>query len=140
MFFKHSTSGKIIILIVYVDDINLTGDNLEEQEQVKKVLAKEFEIKDLCQFRYFLGMEVARTKRGMAISQRKYTLNLLNEIGMLGCKPSETPIEANGKVKLKEKGDPVNRERYQRLVEKLKNLSHTRADIAFAVSVVSQYA
>ena len=64
---------------------------------------------------------------------------MLNETGMLYCKPSETPIEANGKVKSKEKGVPIDRGRYQRLVGKLIYISHTRLDIAFAVSVVSQF-
>ena len=74
MVFKHSAGGKIIVLIVYVDGIILMGDNIEEQEQVNKVLAKEFEIKELDQLRHFLKMEVGSTKRGMTISQRKYTL------------------------------------------------------------------
>ena len=87
MFFKHSANGKITVLILYVDDIILTGDNIEEQEQMKKVLAKEFEIKDLSQLRYFLGMEAVRIKSGMAISQRKHTVDLLNETRMLGCRP-----------------------------------------------------
>ena len=88
--------------------------------------------------KYFLGMEVARSKKGVPLSQRKYTMDLLHEIGMLCCKPIETPIEQGGKRKLFD-GDPVDKERYQRLVGKLIYLSHTQLDIAFAVSVVSQY-
>ncbi|XP_024024071.1 uncharacterized protein LOC112092343 [Morus notabilis] len=83
-------------------------------------------------------MEVARTRKGILISQRKYTIDLLKETGMLGGRPSETPVEVNGKGK-KELGNPVDRGRYQRLVGRLIYLSHTRPDIAFAVSVVSQY-
>ena len=83
-------------------------------------------------------MEVARSKRGFSISQRKYTLDLLEETSMLGCKPIETPIEQGGKAKLIE-GDTVNKGRYQQLVGKLIYLSHTRPNITFAVSVVSQY-
>ena len=84
MFFKHSTEGKIVILIVYVDDIILTGDDIEEMSRLKQSLAKEFEIKDLGQLRYFLGMEVARSNKGIIMSQRKYILNLLNKTGMSG--------------------------------------------------------
>ncbi|RVX20745.1 Retrovirus-related Pol polyprotein from transposon TNT 1-94 [Vitis vinifera] len=54
---------------------------------------KEFEIKDLGNLKYFLGMEIARSKKGIAVSQRKYVLDLLNETGMLGCKPAETPMD-----------------------------------------------
>ncbi|EXC32791.1 DNA polymerase theta [Morus notabilis] len=81
--------------------------------------------------------EVARSKNGISISERKYTLDLLQETGMLGCKPIETPIEQGGKAKAIG-GEMADRERYQRLVGKLIYLSHTRPDIAFAISVVSQ--
>ena len=60
MFYKHSSDNKIVILIVYADDVILTGDNIMELEKLKGLLAKEFQIKDLGQLRYFLGTEVAR--------------------------------------------------------------------------------
>ena len=62
LFVKHSSSGKVTALIVYVDDIVLTGDDLEEMGKLKNYLAKEFEIKDLGNLKYFLGIEVARSK------------------------------------------------------------------------------
>ena len=99
-------------------------------------MAMEFEVKDLRTLKYFLGMEVPRSKKGISISQRKYTLDLLEETGMLGYKPIETPIEQEDKAKLI-KGDTVDKGRYQRLVGKLIYLSHARPDIAFAVSIVS---
>ena len=102
---------------------------------MKKVLATEFEVKVLGQMRYFLGMEVARSSKGISISQRKYVLDLLIETGMLGCKPSDTPIKTRNRME--SDGKPVDRERYQRLVGRLIYLSHTRPDIAFAVSMVS---
>ena len=137
MFFKQSNDGRMTILIVYVNDIILTGDDTREVERLKKVLATEFKVKDLGQMLYFLGMKVARSRKGISISQRKYVLDLLTEIGMLGCKPSDSPIKAS---KMTESdGKPLDRERYQRLVGRLIYFSHTRPDIAFAVSVVSQY-
>ena len=51
--------------------------------------------KDIEKPRYFLGIEVAYQKHGLLLSQRKYTLDLLEETGMLECKPASTPIEAN---------------------------------------------
>ena len=82
MFYEHASSGNVSILIVYVDDIILTGNDLVEQEKLKNLLAKEFEIKDLGSLRYFLGMEVAKTE-GISLLQRKYTLDLLKETDML---------------------------------------------------------
>ncbi len=138
MFYKHSKEGKVAVLIVYVDDIVLTGNDHTELTRIKKLLAKDFEVKDLGILKYFLGMEFARSKEGLVVSQRKYVLDLLEETGLLGCKPAETPMESNLKLQPKSSGKHVDKERYQRLVGKLIYLSHTRPDIAFAVSVVSQ--
>lgn len=138
LFVKHSLGGKLAIIIVYVDDIILTGDHEEEISLLKKFLTKEFEIKDLGNLKYFLGMEIARSKKGIAVSQRKYVLDLLNETEMLGCKPAETPMDTTIKLEESDGRAPSDKGRYQRLVEKLIYLSHTRPDIGFSVSVVSQ--
>ncbi|RVX23717.1 Retrovirus-related Pol polyprotein from transposon RE1 [Vitis vinifera] len=130
---------KITVLIVYVDDIIVTGNDEEEISRLKTILSKEFEIKDLGTLRYFLGMEVARSSKGIFVSQRKYTLDLLKETGMLGCKPSNTPMDPFNKIGSKEDMVAVDKGRYQRLVGRLIYLSHTRPDISFAVSMVSQF-
>ncbi|GFZ16819.1 hypothetical protein Acr_26g0000890 [Actinidia rufa] len=70
-------------------------DDVDEILNLKSRLAKEFEIKDLGSLRYFLGMKAARSDRGIFISQRKYILDLLEETSILGCKPVNSPIEAN---------------------------------------------
>ncbi|RVW24010.1 Retrovirus-related Pol polyprotein from transposon RE2 [Vitis vinifera] len=139
LFVKHFPEGKLAIIIVYVDDIILTGDHEEKIDLLKKLLTKEFEIKDLGNLKYFLGMEIARSKKGIAVSQRKYVLDLLNETGMLGCKPAETPMDTTVKLEESDGSAPVDKGRYQRLVGKLIYLSHTRPDIGFSVSMVSQF-
>uniref|UniRef100_A0A2C9VCM9 Uncharacterized protein n=1 Tax=Manihot esculenta TaxID=3983 RepID=A0A2C9VCM9_MANES len=93
--------------------------------QLKRLLAQKFEIQDLGKLQYFVGIEVARSEKGIFISQRKYILDLLEETGMMGCKPAESPIESNHKL---EAG-----------TGRLIYLSHTRPDIAYAVSLVSQF-
>ena len=137
MFIKRS-NGKIAILIVYVDDIIMTGDDMNEIISLKALLAQEFEIKDLGSMKYFLGMEVARSNKGIFISQRKYILDLLEETGMLGCKPADSPIEANHHLG-SNVGELTEKERYQRLVGRLIYLSHTRPNISYDVGVVSQF-
>lgn len=84
-------------------------------------------------------MEVARSRKGISISQRKYVSDLLKDTGMLSCKPIDTPMDPNLKLGAKEDCAPVDKGRYQRLVGKLIYLSHTRLDICFVVSVVSQF-
>ena len=86
------------ILIVYVDDIIVTGNDNEEIRELKNKMSQEFEIKDLENLKYFLGIEVARSKHGIFISQRKYVLDLLNEARMLGGRLTDTPIETNLKL------------------------------------------
>ncbi|GMP98380.1 hypothetical protein CsSME_00046293 [Camellia sinensis var. sinensis] len=116
------------------------SDDSEEIPLLKKYLASEFEIKKLGSLKYFLGIEVARSKDGIFISPRKYVLDLLKEIGMLGCKACDTPLELNQKLGDDEGGGAtVDRGSYQRLVGKFIYLFHFRPDIAVAVSVVSQF-
>lgn len=93
--FLNKRGSKETTLIVYVDDILVTTNNETKIKELKCYLAKEFEIKDLGKLNYFLGIEVARFKKGFFISQRKYNLNLLTETGMLGCKTSNTLMNPN---------------------------------------------
>ncbi|XP_040951523.1 uncharacterized mitochondrial protein AtMg00810-like [Gossypium hirsutum] len=137
-FIKVTSTNKKAILIVYVDDIILTGDDKEEISNLKKLLNREFKTNDLGKLRYFLGMEVARLKEGLVINQRKHVLYLLKETDFLSCKLADTPIEANLRFN-KEDGSLVDREKFQRLVGKLIYLSLTRPDIAFPVNVISQH-
>jgi hypothetical protein len=137
LFYKRNMS-RLTILIVYVDDIVITGDDDVGIKDLKMQLTKEFEVKDLGKLRYFLGIEVSRSSKGIYLSQRKYILDLLSETGMLGCRPALTPIDQNHRLS-SESGQSVDRAQYQRLVGRLIYLSHTRPDIAFAVSVVSQF-
>ena len=94
LFFKHY-NGKIVILIVYVDDIVITGNDDKGISNLKKMLSRSFEVKDLGFLHYFLGIEVVYGALGIYLSQRKYVLDLLAETGMLESKPAATPIEQN---------------------------------------------
>ena len=101
-------------------------------------MADELEIKDLGSLKYFLRMEIARSKEGILVNQRKYILDLLEDTGMSGCRPVDTPVDPNVKLGDSEE-DSVDTSRYQKLVGRLIYLSHTRPDIAFAVSLISQF-
>ena len=84
-------------LIVYVDDIIITGSDLEGIERIKSHLKMKFDVKDLGELKYFLGIEMAYSKKGLFLSQRKYTLDLLAETGKLGAKPSKSPRESGSR-------------------------------------------
>ncbi|KAG6487996.1 hypothetical protein ZIOFF_056754 [Zingiber officinale] len=117
------------------------GDDEVEIQALKSKLTSEFEIKDLGSLKYFLGIEVARSKKGIYVCPRKYVLDLLKETGKLGSRPASTPIEVNHDLTSSSGEDLTSLEKgtYQRLVGKLLYLSMTRPDITYAVSVVSQY-
>jgi Reverse transcriptase (RNA-dependent DNA polymerase) len=76
MFIKRK-GKKICILIVYVDDIVLTSNDPVEMKRLKVSLAKEFEMKDLGELHYFLGIEVARSKKRVVLSQQKYNNKIM---------------------------------------------------------------
>uniref|UniRef100_A0A2N9I305 Integrase catalytic domain-containing protein n=1 Tax=Fagus sylvatica TaxID=28930 RepID=A0A2N9I305_FAGSY len=97
-FIRRRSDGRCIILLVYVDDIILTGDDTLGMAHVKQNLGRVFDVKDLGALKYFLGIEVARSRHGISLSQRKYTLDLLQDTGMLGCRPASTPMDPNLKL------------------------------------------
>ncbi|CAL8086738.1 unnamed protein product [Prunus armeniaca] len=141
------------------------GDDQAKMKNLHKYLAFEFEMKSLGDLKYFLGIEVARSKHGIFPSRKKYVLDLLVETRILDYKPIDTSSEQNHKLglypdqvptdneryqwlvgseqnhKLRLYSDQVstNKERYQWFVGKLIYLAHTRPDIAYSVSIVSQF-
>jgi hypothetical protein len=76
LFVKKSKRG-VIVLLVYVDDLIFTRDDFAGIAEVKRKLADAFVMKDLGELRYFLGIEVARSKEGIILSQCKYALDVL---------------------------------------------------------------
>jgi hypothetical protein len=122
---------------VYVDDIILAGTTLTEFTRIKGILDSQFKIKDLGSSKYFLGLEVAQSREGITVSQRKYCLDLLKDLGFLGSKPASTPL--NPAVKLhNDNGKPYEEiSSYRRLIGRLLYLTNTRPDISFAVQQLS---
>ena len=138
IFYRHSARG-CVYLVVYVDDIVITGSDQQGIIQLKQYLSHKFQTKDLGKLRYFLGIEVAQSKDGIVISQWKYAMDILEETGLLNVKPVDTLMDPNAKL-LPHQEEPLsNPGRYRRLVGKLNYLTVTHSDISFAVSVVSQF-
>jgi hypothetical protein len=99
----------VTALIVYINDIVVTENDNEEIQNLTNYIANEFEVKDLDSLKYFQGMEVARSKHGIFISQQKYVLHLLKETGVLGCKAMDNPVEMNVKLGESSESPPVER-------------------------------
>ncbi|KAM0052455.1 putative RNA-directed DNA polymerase [Helianthus debilis subsp. tardiflorus] len=137
-----SKPSVFVVLLVYVDDIIVTGNDDLEIRKVKNLLSNNFQIKDLGILKYFLGVEVVYDKSGLCLNQRKYCLELLAEFGYLGCKPVNTPIELSHIVNKRADSDRtelVDVTNYQKLIGKLIYLSITRPDISYAVQYLSQF-
>jgi Reverse transcriptase (RNA-dependent DNA polymerase) len=101
----------ITMFAVYIDDMIITDDDDGEIAQLKVKLGKEFEIKDPGQLKYFLRIEVAHGAERIVLSQRKYVLDLLSDIDMLGCKPVVSSIDMKAKISTDVR-EQVDRERY----------------------------
>ena len=85
---------ELVILLLYVDDLFLTGNDKHIVEWKKK-LAEEFEMKDLGLMHYFLGLEVWQSPKGIFLNQGKYAVEMLKRFDMLDCKSMATPMDTN---------------------------------------------
>ncbi|XP_075103372.1 uncharacterized protein LOC142177986 [Nicotiana tabacum] len=149
--FVQGIGSCIVVVLVYVDDMLITGPNLRLVEETKATLQKIFKVKDLGELKYFLGLEFARSSQGILMHQRKYALELVSELGLGAAKPAATPLEANVKLTTPQYDEHIgtantlddallpNITSYQRLLGKLLYLTVTRPDIAFSVQTHSQF-
>ena len=126
-------------ILLYVDDMIVTGNNQKAIDDVKRFIGSCFKVKDLGPLKYFLGVEVARSQKGISINQRKYTLDILKEAGLLGAKPSKFPMEQNLKLTPTDGDLLIDATNYRRLIGKLIYLTITRLEISFSVNKLSQF-
>ncbi|XP_019158713.1 PREDICTED: uncharacterized protein LOC109155567 [Ipomoea nil] len=125
-------------VLVYDDDILVASSRLDLIQELKTFLDNTFKIKDLGALGYFLGIEASSTADGPNFCQRKYALEILEEAGFLGCKPTNTPMVHN--LKLTHDGTPLaDASCYRRLVGKLLYLTPTRPDISYSIQQLSQF-
>lgn len=117
--FVKAYGDYFLALLVYVDDVLITGSYNTEIQSLKDYLHVLFTIKDLGFAEYFLGLEIARSEQGLFLSQCKYILDILEDTGFAGCKPAHTPIPQG--IKLSGKlGTPLaDLELYRRLIGRL---------------------
>ena len=134
-----SSKGMVItIVVVYVDDIILTGD-VASIQGLKSRLHKTFSIKDLGILHYFLGIEVTYTPTGIILTQKKFIKDLLDFSGISDHKRVVTPLPLNLKLTANEGLLYPNPTYYRNLGGKLDFLTHTRSDLAYTVQHLNQF-
>ena len=96
--YHYISIGQCIYLIVYVDDIVITGSDQDGIQKLKQQFFNHFKTKDFEKLKNFLGIVVAQSNSNVVISQRKYTLDILVDTCKLDCKPINTPMDPNVKL------------------------------------------
>jgi hypothetical protein len=125
-----------MILLLYVDDLFLTGEENLIIE-CKKKLATEFEMKDLGLMHYFLGLEVWQSPERIFLNQGKYAVEILKRVDMLECKSMNTPMEMKLKLLVDTSSELINSTLYRQIIGSLMYLTNTRPDICFSVNTLS---
>jgi histone deacetylase 1/2 len=135
-------TGLTMFLLVYVDDIIVVSSSSSATARLILEMSSAFAVKDLGPLHYFLGIEVHRqTSGGLLLTQKKYSMELLQRANMLKCMPASTPMTVVDRLSAHE-GTPLSADdatRYRSIVGGLQYLTLTRPDISFAVNKVCQY-
>ena len=137
--FLRRSGHSITILLLYVDDMIIKGDDMQGNQDLKHFLGRQFEMKDLDPLNYFLGLEVSSYADGYYLTQTKYTSDLISRARIIDSKIVDTPIEYNCHLNSHDDESLSDATLYRQLVGSLIYLTVTRPDISYAVHVVSQF-
>ncbi|CAL1355334.1 unnamed protein product [Linum trigynum] len=137
--FIYQRRSTFVTALIYVDDVLLAGNDLPFIDRVKQFLDARFSIKDLGPLRYFLGIEIARLSTGFVLHQRKYALDILEDTGVQGSRPSSFPVEQNHQLTKSTDDVLPDPSLYRHLVGLLLYLTITRPDITYAINILSQF-
>ena len=131
--FLRRTDKDTILLLLYVDDMIIIGDDFSGIQELKDFLSQQFEMKDFGHLSYFLGLEITYSIDGLYITQAKYAFELLSRAGLTDSKTVDTPVKLNAHL-TPSGGKPLsNPSLYRRLVGSLVYLTVTHPDISYAV-------
>jgi hypothetical protein len=137
LYTKTDQQGEIMIVCLYVDDMIYTR-NLE-LTSFKHAMQSEFEMKYLGIMKYFWGIEVDQSTKGIFVCQQKYATDIIKIFRMEDFNPTETHIPLGTKLRKQDGGPVVNFTLYKSLVGSLLYLTATRPDIMYATSIVSKF-
>lgn len=137
--FTRGKGANFVALLVYVDDILLTGSSPKEITVVKTLLQTNLLLKVLGNAKYFLGLELSRSSQGIYLSQRKYCFQIIDHFSLLAAKPATYPMMPSLRID-SHSGEPLCKEdmsNYRRLIGRLLYLEISRPGISFAIHHLS---
>ncbi|KAJ9535118.1 hypothetical protein OSB04_un001804 [Centaurea solstitialis] len=137
--YRKNEGANLLILAIYVDDLFVTGTNLNMIKRFKSEMSMNFEMSDLGRLTYYLGIEVKQDESGITINQEAYARRILKEVGLEDCNPTHIPLEPGNKLTKAEDEPEIDPTQYRKVVGCLRYLLQTRPDMAYAVGVVSRY-
>ncbi|XP_020549864.1 uncharacterized protein LOC110012096 [Sesamum indicum] len=128
-----------MVLLVYVDDILITGPSLAAIREVKDFFHTLFMIKDIGDAHYFLGLEIARLSVGLYVLKTKYTMDITRDVGLCQAKSTPTPLPQGLRLHFASDDPLPNPDSYYRLVDRLVYLGFTRPDNSHSIQQLSQF-
>lgn len=137
--FHKAVNGKLLVLLVYVDDILITGDDPLMVQQLITALNSSFSLKHLGENNYFLGLEAHVTNQCISLTQSKYARELIAKAHLQNCKPSPTPLCPSHKLSCNDSSSFDNPSLYRSIIGGLQYLTLTRPDLSFSVNKLSQF-
>ncbi|XP_057723425.1 uncharacterized mitochondrial protein AtMg00810-like [Arachis stenosperma] len=137
VFVRH-TSSSLTYVLIYVDDILITGRSKSEISDVIQRLDSAFALKDMGPLHYFLGIQVTKTSDGgLLMTHSKYVQDLLLKAGMSGCKLCYTPLPSTLKIQATGGVEFANPHMYRSVVGSLQYLTITRPELAYNLDKAS---
>ncbi len=133
------TPTDYVIVCMYVDDMLIMGSNHELIVNTKKMLSKNFDMKDMGLEDVILCIKIIRTPEGIVLTQSHYVEQVLRKFNAYDLQPIKSPVEVSLHLS-KNHGEPVNQSKYARVIGSLMYLTNcTRPDIAYSVNKLSRY-
>ncbi|KAL9251423.1 Retrovirus-related Pol polyprotein from transposon RE1-like protein [Drosera capensis] len=139
LYVKMNEKGDMLLMCLYVDDLIFTGNKPSMFEDFRKVMAREFEMTNICSMSYYLVVKLRQKEDGIFISQEGCAKEVLKKFNMDRCMPVTTPVECGEKLSKFEDGEKVDPTMFKSLVGSLRYLTCTRPDILFGVGLVSRF-
>jgi hypothetical protein len=144
--YHQQDDGGTLIIILYVDDITILGDNLKSVDKLKSTLSNCYEMTDLGEIESYLGVRIKRdrSRKRLEIDQSRYVLEIISRFRLSDANPARTPLPAGADMHLKKYDGQASQGDLKLFQQMIRSLLYvqigTRPDISFAVSRLAQYA